>query len=67
MKQARVPVYGTLGAYHLRPLRTFIGLAPLHPGAEPLEEHGNHASDEREAIQASLHHDFLTSVSWLPP
>ena len=43
-----------------------IGLAPLEAGAEPLEEHGHDTRDEREAVEACLHHG-LTSVSWLPP
>ena len=31
-------------------------LAPLQAGAEPFEEHGHHTRDEREAVQACLHH-----------
>jgi len=54
-KRRGCPALGTLGDYHLRPLRTFMGLAPLEAGAEPLEEDGDDASDESEAIHACLH------------
>ena len=54
-KRRGCPPLGTLGNYHLRPLRTFMELAPLKSGAEPLEEHGHNARDEGKAIHTCLH------------
>jgi hypothetical protein len=40
--------------YHFRP---FIGLAPLEPGAETLENDGDDTGDQRETVKLCLHFD----------